>query len=100
MPSRTILIAPLHEVPVGAARQPYLSKRACPNDVSRLMVPQMNLPHRKYLPHEIPLWVDPSKEVYFITINCHLRGLNQLALPDAAERIFETVQHRQDNFLW
>ena len=25
---------------------------------------------RKSLPHEIPLWIDPRKEIYFITINC------------------------------
>ncbi len=99
-PFRINPVAPLDAAPVGAARRPYLSKCACPNDISCSMVPQMNLPHRKYLPHEIPLWVDPSKEVYFITINCQPRGLNQLALPDVAERLFETVRYRQANFLW
>ena len=64
------------------------------------MVRTMTLPQRKYLPHEIPAWVDPSKEVYFITINCELRGLNQLARLEVAERLFETVHHRQENFLW
>jgi REP element-mobilizing transposase RayT len=44
--------------------------------------------------------VDPRKEVYFISINCRRRGLNQLALPDVAERLFETVQHRQEESLW
>jgi len=58
-------------------------------------------PHRrKYLPHEIPLWVDPSKEIYFLSINCEQRGSNQLALPNVADQLFETVQHRQENFLW
>ena len=52
------------------------------------------------LPHEIPLWVDPSKETYFITINCQERGRNQLALPHVAEALFDTVRHRQANFLW
>ena len=60
----------------------------------------MNPLSRKHLPHEIPLWVDPHKEVYFITINCQERTRNQLALPDVAERLFETVRRRQEKFLW
>jgi hypothetical protein len=60
--------------------------------------PDMNIPRRKTLPHEIPLWLDPQKEVYFITINCEERFKNQLALPDVAERLFETVCHRQEKF--
>ena len=60
----------------------------------------MEVPRRKALPHEIPLWVDPQKEIYFITINCEDRSRNQLALSDVAERLFETVRHRQEKFLW
>ena len=52
------------------------------------------------LPHEIPLWVDPARETYFITINCQERGRNQLALPDVAQPLFDTVRHRQEKFLW
>jgi putative transposase len=55
---------------------------------------------RKRLPHEIPLWVDPHKEIYFITTNCQPRYKNQLARPEIAQRIFETIQHRQEKFLW
>jgi len=33
----------------------------------------VDLPRRKTLPHEIPLWIDPRQEVYFITINCRVR---------------------------
>jgi putative transposase len=55
---------------------------------------------RKHLPHEIPLWVDPYREIYFITINCRERGRNQLALPAVATPLFETVRHRQESFLW
>jgi len=29
----------------------------------------MEIPRRKTLPHEIPSWVDPQKEIYFITID-------------------------------
>ncbi len=57
-------------------------------------------PSRKRLPHDIPLWVDPSRETYFITINCERRGLNQLARPEVAAALFETVRHRQEKFLW
>ena len=52
------------------------------------------------LPHEIPLWVDPSKETYFVTINCRERGRNQLARTEIAASLFDTVRHRQEKFLW
>src|ERR1700722_17457929 len=55
---------------------------------------------RKSLPHDIPSWVDPQKEVYFITINCEQRFKNQLAFSEVSERLFETVRHRQESFLW
>ena len=53
-----------------------------------------------HLPHDIPFWIDPSKEIYFITINCRARNRNQLAIPEVAEPLFETVKHRQEKFLW
>jgi REP element-mobilizing transposase RayT len=60
----------------------------------------MKILRRKSLPHEIPSWVDPQKEIYFITINCEERFKNQLALPDVSQLLFETVRYRQENFLW
>ncbi len=60
----------------------------------------MEIPRRKFLPHETPSWVDPQKEVYFINVNCEVRSRNQLALPDISKRLFETVRHRQEKFLW
>src|SRR5438128_12121255 len=59
----------------------------------------MGIPRRKSLPHEVPSWVDPQKEIYFININCEERFRNQLALPDISERLSETVRHRQEKFL-
>jgi putative transposase len=56
-------------------------------------------PHQR-LPHEIPLWVDPSKETYFITINCRERRRNQLAREEIAQPLFDTVRHRQEKYLW
>ena len=60
----------------------------------------MNVPRRKVLPHEIPLWVNPHTEVYFITVNSRIRGGNQLASPQIADRLFDTVRVRQERFLW
>ncbi len=64
------------------------------------IMPRMEMPRRKPLPHEIPSWVDPQKEIYFISINCEERFTNQLALPDVSKRLFETVHHRQEKLLW
>ncbi|MBI3882431.1 MAG: hypothetical protein HY301_20525 [Verrucomicrobia bacterium] len=60
----------------------------------------MNIPDRQRLPHDPPLWVDPSKEVYFISVNCEPRGKNQLATPEAAREIFQTIEFRQRRFDW
>ena len=60
----------------------------------------MEVPRRKSLPHEVPSWVDPQKEIYFITINCQERIKNQLARADISKRLFETVRHRQEKFFW
>ena len=54
----------------------------------------------KALPHEIPTWIKPEEHIYFITINCRERLTNQLALPEIASQIFETVRYRQDNNQW
>jgi REP element-mobilizing transposase RayT len=58
------------------------------------------LPQRKRLPHDVPLWVDPSREVYFITVNCQPKARNQLAHPAVAQAIFETVAFRNAQHLW
>jgi len=60
----------------------------------------MEISGRRTLPHDVPLWVDPQKEIYFITINCKERFRNQLALPDVFKRLFETIRYRQEKFLW
>jgi REP element-mobilizing transposase RayT len=60
----------------------------------------METPVRQALPHNVPIWADPHKEVYFITINCKDRFRNQLALPEVSGPLFETVQYRQKSFLW
>jgi putative transposase len=60
----------------------------------------MEVLRRKTLPRAIPLWVDPQKEIYFISINCEKRFRNQLALPNVSEGLFATVRHRQEKSLW
>jgi REP element-mobilizing transposase RayT len=60
----------------------------------------VDVPERKTLPHDVPLWVDPHREIYFITINCRVRTANQLATEKIAAELFETVRHRQNQRLW
>ena len=72
----------------AAARRPY-------HDGPRIPVPP-----RKILPHDSPSWIDPAKEIYFITICCQKRRVNQLALSAVAEPLIETVQHRNERGDW
>ena len=76
----------------AAARRPY------PGDPTRS--PLIPVPPRKTLPHEAPCWVDPVKEIYFITICCRKRGVNQLARPSIAEPLIETIKHRNERGDW
>ena len=59
----------------------------------------MKRPKHGHLPHEIPPWVDPHKEIYFITVNCQDRSYNQLAGPVIAEHLIETIRCRQVKLL-
>jgi REP element-mobilizing transposase RayT len=58
------------------------------------------IPPRKRLPHDIPLWIDPSKENYFITVCCAPRGRNQLALRAVGRLLFDTVTYRNETGIW
>ncbi len=55
---------------------------------------------RKHLPHEIPIWINPTKEAYFITIVCQPRGTNQLANPHSWSRLLQSIQFREDREDW
>ena len=70
----------------AAARRPYQAS-----------VP---VPPRKVLPHQVPAWVDPAKEIYFVTVCCRRRGVNQLAVPATAEPLIETIKHRNNRGDW
>ena len=52
---------------------------------------------RKSLPHEVPSNVvgEPEGEVFFITICCEPRGMNQLAKPNIWQAIMETIERRE-----
>ena len=54
---------------------------------------------RKRLPHHIPLDVriGPEDEVFFITICCQPRGLNQLARSTVWQAIDESLSFREHN---
>jgi putative transposase len=60
---------------------------------------QPNRPERIPLPHATPSWVG-SGSVYFVTICCSPRTENQLCRPDVAERVFESVEFRQQRGDW
>jgi putative transposase len=61
---------------------------------------EQEIPRRMTLPHDVPLWVDPLKQIYFITVNCKERVKNQLATPEVTTALFDTVRHRQEKLLW
>jgi REP element-mobilizing transposase RayT len=86
----------MHEV-FGRAENWFGIALACPIGLSFC---DMAFSPRRRLPHGIPSWVDPHREIYFVTINCQVRWHNQLAQPTTAEVLFETVRHRQEQFLW
>jgi len=48
----------------------------------------------------VPLWVDPSKAQYFVTVGCEQRRKNQLAHPKVADGIVETVKFRSTHGVW
>jgi REP-associated tyrosine transposase len=55
---------------------------------------------RKSLPHQPPWWVDPNREIWFLTLNCLPRGENHLARTDRGPAIFESILNRQERRLW
>ena len=64
------------------------------------MLAQLTFLNRHSLPHQVPLWVDPQKEVYFITICCQHRGRPQLTNPELAGPLLDTVKLRHERFVW
>jgi REP-associated tyrosine transposase len=79
-------------------------RRMSPRTTNRhLRTPQRGVPTRrvrKRLPHDVPLWVDPAKEDYFITVCCRERGRNQLANRKIGRALIDTIRHRNDRQIW
>ena len=58
-----------------------------------------NRPERTPRLHTPPSWVE-DQAIFFITINCQLRGQNQLARRDIAEKLFESIDFHRQNKNW
>ena len=52
----------------------------------------MAYPQRKHFDHFVPNQVRAEEAVFFITICCEPRGQNQLAVPELAAHIFDSVR--------
>ena len=59
----------------------------------------MNLPQRRCLYHNPPSWVD-SSAIYFLTINCHRRGQNQLCRKNEAKIILQSARFYHERKKW
>jgi len=55
-------------------------------------------PGRKSLPHEIPLWIDPSRETYFLTL-CACDRASSPLLP-IAPRLLESIRYYHELGKW
>ena len=74
-----------------------------PERDKNLRTPQRGVPTRpvrKRLPHDVPLWIDPAKEDYFITVGCQERGRNLLVFPRIGYPLLETIKHRHGQGIW
>src|SRR5438552_3797427 len=55
---------------------------------------------RRSLPHDPPHFIASSDDLFFITICCQARRINQLCLPDTAGAIFAAARHYYDMQYW
>ena len=61
---------------------------------------QMDEVGRKQLPHEPPWWVDPQKEMFFLTVCCAERRVNHLCHEQIARTIFAITGYYHDRAEW
>ena len=59
----------------------------------------VKLPRRKILPHQTPGWIK-SDSIFFVTVCCQPRGLNQLCHESVAAVLFDAVAFRQRAGRW
>jgi putative transposase len=62
-------------------------------------LPDVELPQRRRLPHEVPSWVQEGS-FFFITINCELRGRNHLARADIGDSVLAAAAHNHERLVW
>ena len=60
----------------------------------------MAYPCRKQFDHAVPNHVCSEEAVFFITICCKPRGHNQLARPEPAKRLFDSVRFLHERGDW
>jgi putative transposase len=58
------------------------------------------LPKRKWINHITPDWIRESEHIFFLTLCCKKRGVNQLAKSITANILFEAVESRMNKGLW
>src|SRR4051794_19227576 len=71
-------------------KRPYLKKERSPYDVIG----------RRVLPHDPPHFIGTSDAVFFITICCQEKGVNQLCNPGVAKILFDATQFYLDQKQW
>ncbi|MEY2539783.1 MAG: REP-associated tyrosine transposase [Verrucomicrobiota bacterium] len=57
-------------------------------------------PGRRSLPHEPPHYIGTSDAVFFLTICCRPKGVNQLCRPEVSKQLFDSVRFYYDNGKW
>jgi REP element-mobilizing transposase RayT len=62
--------------------------------------PRIAMSPRKTLPHEFPSFVDPAKEIFFVTICCRRRGVNQLTTTKVSAPLLDTIRFRTERGDW
>jgi len=55
---------------------------------------------RRSLPHEPPRWVDPAREIWFVTICTLPRGEAQLTRPEISRAVLDAVEFRYRRGQW
>jgi putative transposase len=58
-----------------------------------------DIPQRKKLFHTPPNWVGES-EIFFLTINCYQRGVEQLTRPETGTAILDSAEYHNKNNNW
>jgi putative transposase len=55
---------------------------------------------RRALPHDPPHFIGTSDAIFFVTVCCRQRGVNQLCKPAIAKSLFEATRFYEDRGHW